>query len=97
MSAFQWFSVLQTLVMVIATIVIWTLKRSSSVAVNDARIQDRLKAIENEVERLRDWRHNIMIPWQQNLMLNLDDRYLLRRDRDGNVDDSPRPQNRRRP
>lgn len=97
MSAFEWFSVVQTAVMVIATVLVWSLKRTARTAVHDHDLTNRLTASEQEIARLREWRHNMIVPWQQGLLLQIEERFVTRREWDqARNDDSPWPQNRRK-
>lgn len=97
MSAFEWFSVLQTVIMVIATALIASLRRSAKTAVHDHDLVSRLATAENEIKRLREWRHDVLTPWQQTLVEKLEEKFLTRREWDqARGDDSPWPANRRK-
>ncbi len=95
MDAFQWFTVAQTAVMALVTVVLWTMRARVQVAVDQHDTTRRLAMAEKEIERMREWRHNVIVPWQTTLLLALDERYLLRREQVQNGD-SPFPKNRRR-
>lgn len=96
MTLYEWFTILQTAVMVVASVILWSLRASRQAAVDDAAVVRRLDVLEKEFERYRDWRHNEVIPWQQRLVNELEHRFVTRREYDAaRTDDSPYPQNRR--
>lgn len=116
LTAFEWFSIIQTIVMVVATVLIAGLRKSNKAAVHDHDLTARLAAVEKtvaaiedenlsvrvnqveyELERVRKWKHDVIVPWQQTLMDKMEERFLTRREWDqARGDDSPFPTNRRR-
>lgn len=91
LSLYQWISLAQWALMSIGTVVLWRMRTSVQEAVDHAETQRRLKTCEDEIERTRKWRHDVITPWQTELVLKLDDRYVMRREHE-----TPPPQNRDR-
>jgi hypothetical protein len=80
-----------------ATATQFGLSRIIKRAITDEKVTRDLKEHGDEIARLRDWRHNILTPWQQTLMEKLDERFVTRREWDeARRDDSPWPNNRRK-
>ena len=94
LTLYEWISLAQWAVMGVTTILLWRMRTSVSDAVNQADHERRIKSTEQEIERLRDWRHKELVPWQQVLMDKLDERFVTRREYQSN--DSPWPSNERR-
>lgn len=79
MSTFELFTILQTAVMAVVTIVVWALRQTTKRAQVDHDGDRRLTLVEADLTRLRDQQQGIMA-WQQHLLLELDDRYYTRRE-----------------
>lgn len=97
-SAYEWFSVAQTLIMLGAGYFTYRLTRVSRSSATTATVNYRLAQAEEEIKQLRNWKHNILVPWQQELEARLDDRFVTRREYEARnqTDDTPWPKNRRR-
>ncbi len=97
MSPLEWFTALQTIVMTLATVIVWGLRRAAKQAVDQSEVVRRLDVTEAEIMRLRARSHAIAT-WQQTLLKELDDRYYTRREVLARQDhsDSPWPNNRKR-
>lgn len=104
----DWISFAQTLVTAVAMLLLWFWRRSITIALTDQTIQNRLAALDRadtghdlEIDRLRKWRHEVIVPWQQNLLGDIEERFVTRREWDearrnnGGSEDSPWPHNRR--
>lgn len=107
MALHDWISFAQTIVTAVAMLLLWFWRRSITIALTDQTIQNRLAALDKattesdlEIERLRKWRHEIIVPWQQTLIGELEDRFVTRREWDearrNGEHDSPWPHNRRK-
>ena len=99
MALHDWISFAQTLVTAVAMLLLWFWRRSITIALTDQTIQNRLHDADQEIERLRKWRHEVIVPWQQTLIGEIEDRFVTRREWDEarrNGADSPWPNNRRK-
>ena len=65
--------------MAIVTVVVWMLRQSTKRALLDHDGDRRLTTVEAEILRVRERQH-AMIAWQQQLFLELDERYYTRRE-----------------
>jgi hypothetical protein len=88
-TAYEWISVAQWGLTAIATVALLALRK----VIRDSDLVRRLHEAETEIQRLRDWRHNVITAWQQ----QLPNEFVTRREwnqarEDG---DSPWPKNRR--
>lgn len=90
---YEWISLAQWAVMGVTTILLWRMRATVKDAVDKASIQRRIQNVEQEIARLRDWRHKELVPWQQLLMEKMDERFVTRREYQN---ESPWPSNERR-
>lgn len=102
MSYYEWFAIAQTIVMAGAGFYAYRLAKVSKASAHSALTGYRLTAIEHEIKKLREWKHDVLVPWQQELEARLEDRFVTRREYDAaraeSVNtDTPWPKNRRRP
>lgn len=98
-TAYEWFTAVQSLAMAGATGMLWKMRSAIASAVDQADTKKRLGDAENEIQRLRDWRHKEVIAWQQTLETRLEEKYLTRREYEATHSangDSPWPHNDRR-
>ena len=99
----QWLAfvtVLQSVVTGAATVLLLSLRKTARDATDQTKILQRLDEHDKEIERLRRWRHEVIVPWQQNLMGQIEEKFYTRREKQAERDngaDSPFPHNRRRP
>ena len=97
---YEWVSLAQWAVMGVTTLLLWRMRTSVRNAVDQADHERRIKDTETEIDRLRKWRHEIIVPWQQELIGKVEERFVTRREweeaRRNTVDDSPWPSNDRR-
>jgi len=99
----EWISLVSLGINTAATAVLITLRHSvtrakldTDVARDIADLQESQAENKKEIERLRDWRHNIVVPWQQNLMGECEKRFVSRELwLEARNADSPRPDDRR--
>ena len=92
-------TVIQSGVMAAATGLLWSLRKTARDATDQTKILQRLDEHDKEIERLRRWRHEVIVPWQQNLMGQIEEKFYTRREKQAERDngaDSPFPNNRRR-
>jgi len=97
LNLYEWISLAQWVVMGATSLLLWRMRTSEKDAVDSADHERRLKFAELEIERLRNWRHNEIVVWQQTLMDKIDERFVTRREfqlQSGT--DSPWPSNERR-
>ena len=92
---YEWISLAQWAVMGVTTILLWRMRSSVHDAVDKATLHRRIQSAEQEIDRLREWRHKELIPWQQVLLEKMDERFVTRREYETR-DDSPWPSNERR-
>lgn len=94
---YEWISLVQWGVMGATSILLWRMRTAVKEAVDAADHERRIKSAEQEIERLREWRHKEVVAWQQTLMDKMDERFLTRREYQvTNGGDSPWPSNERR-
>ena len=101
LTLYEWISLAQWVVMGITSLLLWRMRTSVKDAVGQADQDRRIKENEAEIHRLREWRHNIIVPWQTELAGRLEERFVTRREwdevrRSDGGSDSPFPTNRRR-
>lgn len=85
MTAFEWFSVSQTVALTGVTVVLWTVRKSMAKAVADEVLKKRVEVLELDILRFRSWRHDIITPWQQGLTVKLEEHFVTRREYDLSV------------
>lgn len=99
LTLYEWVSLAQWVVMGVTSLLLWRMRTSVKDAVGQADHERRIAGTEEEIERLRKWRHEIIVPWQQTLIGELEERFVTRREWDearrNNGGDSPWPSNRR--
>lgn len=79
-----------------AAVLVWAWRRSLKTSLTDHDTERKLHDHETEITRLREWRHNVIVPWQQSLLGTIEDKFVTRREWDAaRGDDSPWPNNRR--
>lgn len=99
LTLYEWISLAQWAVMGVTTVLLWRMRSSVRDAVDQADHERRLKLTEQEIDRLRQWRHEVIVPWQQKLLGDVEERFVTRREWDEarrHNDDSPWPNNRRK-
>ena len=99
MNTYEWISLAQTVIMAAAGVLIWTVQRSAKIDSNNHDLLNRVGKNEAEIQRLRDWRHNDIVVWQQTLWDKVEERFVTRREWEESrrgTDDSPFPRNRKR-
>lgn len=101
LTIYEWISLAQWVVMGVTSLLLWRMRTSVKTAVDHADQDRRIRETEQEIERLRKWRHEIIVPWQQTLVGELEERFVTRREwdearRSNGGSDSPWPTNRRK-
>lgn len=93
LTIFQWLTIAQWLIMSGATILLWRMRETVSETRDQSDLLHRLKESEKEIERLRKWRHEIMVPWQQDLLGVIEEKFVTRREYEARYrdDDTPPP------
>lgn len=99
-TTYEWISLAQWVVMGVTSLLLWRMRSSVKEAVDQADHERRIRATEEEIDRIRKWRHEVIVPWQQTLIGEMEKRFVTRYEWDearrSNGDDSPFPNNRRR-
>lgn len=99
LTIYEWISLAQWIVMGVTSLLLWRMRSSVKDAVDQADQDRRIKENEAEIHRLREWRHNSIVPWQQSLLGEIENRFVTRREWDEarrTGSDSPWPTNRRK-